>query len=131
MIYRNVNPEVAAKYKVGLDVLLKHLRTLPPQIEDLAYEFKQLISKRNQTDAIYELKETVRELFQRDNWITSSFSIDREFTIQVKIHSYSIYHNDTATDYDLTVFETNHLLNTPTVHRLPWEKVDAKTKSKA
>lgn len=129
MIYLNIDPE--RPEALFLDTFLtaqKNLRfffqKLPKEIEDLAYEFRDLVMRRGlKGEASYEMKETVRtfSLDPKYKWI-SGHSVDRKFTIKVQIETHSVYHNDTETERKLVVWEDNVYLSSPNINILPWDR---------
>lgn len=122
MIYLDSDNKAMEKFHEAKNSLLKHFEELPPQIIGFAYDFKDLVTKLNQGDCEYEMKQDARQFFRDSKGDRMHHAtVERHFTIRVKIKTYSVYHNDTETDYSLIVEEENWVLSSPKIHRLTWD----------
>jgi hypothetical protein len=99
-----------------LAALKKQVLVIPQEVIDFAYKFKDLC----ESDGDKEETITVQDRFPLREGFFHGEYVHRNFEIKVKVHSYSVYHNDTDTDRDLTVTVDCGYGNK--TEKLPWNK---------
>lgn len=125
MIFSTTDSNAMDLYQEAQLALGHFFAQLPKEVEDLAYEFRDLVMKRSAVSWVnYETTETVRVFFRdpKTKYATYGSSVDRKFVVQIKAETHSIYHNDSETIYTLQVSESNPRFSIINNWLLPWER---------